>query len=78
MKVSRNELVKIRVHLLEQMDIFLKNNVNEETVVNIWFTYGLEDGYDNDILLEYASDEELWDDCISAFRKCCIIEGILK
>ena len=71
-------MVKIRVHLLKQMDIFLKDNVNEETVVNIWFAYGLEDGYDNDILLEYASDEELWNDCISAFRKCCIIEGILK
>lgn len=71
-------MVKIRVHLLGQMDIFLKNNVNEETVVNIWFAYGLEDGYDNDILTEYAKDDELWNDCILAFRKCCIIEGILK
>lgn len=78
MKVSREKLVEIRMYLLGQMDSFLKNNVSEDTVVAIWWTYGLEDGYDNDILKEYASDEELWNDCVSAFRKCCILEGILK
>lgn len=37
---------------------------------------GLEDGWDEEILTEYASTDGLWNDCINACRKCCEIEGI--
>lgn len=78
MKVSRNEMVRIRRNLLREMDDYLRSNVDENVVIDIWFAVGLEDGWDNDILTEYASDEDLWLSCVNAFKACCERENILK
>ena len=78
MKVSRNEMIRIRKNLLRQMDAFIRENISEDVVIDIWLACGLEDGWDEEILTEYASTDDLWNDCINAFRKCCEIEGILK
>lgn len=72
MKVSRNEMIRIRKNLLRQMDTF----ISEDIVIDVWLACGLEDGWDEEILTEYASTDGLWDDCINACRKCCEIEGI--
>ena len=77
MKVSRNEMIRTRKNLLRQMDTFIRENISEDVVIDVWFTYGLEDGWDEGILTEYASSDGLWNDCINACRKCCEIEGIL-
>lgn len=78
MEVSRNEMIETRKNLLKKMDTFLKENIREDVVMDLWFAYGLEDGWDDDILAEYANDDESWNDCVKIFRKCCKIEGILK
>lgn len=78
MKVSRKEMIRIRKNLLKEMDNYLRANVDENLVIDIWFAVGLEDGWDDDILTEYASDEDLWMSCVNAFRACCIKEKILK
>ena len=78
MKVSRNEMIRIRKNLLRQMDTFIRENISEDVVIDIWLACGLEDGWDEGILTEYASIDELWNDCINACYKCCEIEGILK
>nr|DAE79751.1 MAG TPA: hypothetical protein [Caudoviricetes sp.] len=77
MKVSRNEMIRIRKNLLRQMDTFLRENVIEDVVIDVWLSCCLEDGWDEEILTEYASTEGLWHDCVNACRKCCEIEGIL-
>ena len=77
MKVSRNEMIRIRKNLLRQMDTFIRENISEDVVIDVWLACGLEDGWDEEILTEYASTDELWNDCINAFRKCCEIEGII-
>lgn len=43
MKVSRNEMIRIRKNLLRQMDAFLRENVNEDVVIDVWLSCGLED-----------------------------------
>lgn len=78
MEVLRKEMIRIRMYLLRQMDTFIRENIREDVVIDLWFAYGLEDGWDEDILVEYASDDKLWNDCINVFCKCCKIEGILK
>lgn len=78
MKVSRNEMIRIRKNLLKQMDEYLRSNVDESVVEYIWLAVGLEDGWDENILTEYAEDDELWLDCVNAFKACCEREGIIK
>ena len=77
MEVSRNEMIRTRKNLLRQMDTFIRENISEDVVIDVWFACGLEDGWDNEILTEYASIDALWNDCINACRECCEIEGIL-
>lgn len=77
-KVSRNEKIRIRKNLLREMDDYLRSNVDEFTVEHTWFSVGLEDGWDENILTEYAEDDELWLDCVNAFKWCCECEGIIK
>lgn len=77
MEVSRNEMIETRKNLLKKMDAFLKENIREDVVMDLWFAYGLEDGWDDDILAQYANDDESWNDCVKIFRKCCEIEKIL-
>ena len=78
MKVSRNETIRIRKNLLREMDDYLRSNVNESTVEYIQFAVGLEDGWDENILTEYAEDDELRLDCVKAFKSCYECEGIIK
>ena len=77
MKVSRNEMIRVRKNLLKQMDTFIRENIDEDVVIDVWLACGLEDGWDDDILTKYANDDDSWNDCIKIFRKCCEVEGIL-
>ena len=77
MIVSRKEMVRIRKNLLRQMDVFIRENISEDIVIDVWFTCGLEDGWDERILTQYANNDDAWNDCINACRRCCKIEGIL-
>lgn len=77
MEVSRNEMIETRKNLLKKMDTFLKENIREDVVIDLWLAYGLEDGWDDDILAQYANDDESWNDCVKIFRKCCEIERFL-
>ena len=71
MKVSRGEIIRTRKILLKSMDAFVRENIDEDIVIDVWLACGLEDGWDDDILTEYASDDDSWNDCINAFQKCC-------
>lgn len=77
MTVTREELTTIRMYLLQEMDKYIFNNISEENAEH-WYAEGLEDGYDDDILREYAESEEMWNNCITVFAKCCKLEGFLK
>lgn len=77
MKVSKDEMIETRKNLLKQMDIFIRENIDEDVIIDVWFACGLEDGWDEEILTEYASDKESWDNCVNTFIECCKIEGIL-
>ena len=46
MKVSRNEMIRVRKNLLRQMDTFVRENISEDVVIDIWLACGLEDGWD--------------------------------
>lgn len=35
MKVSRNEMIRIRKNLLRQMDTFIRENISEDVVIDV-------------------------------------------
>lgn len=36
MEVSRNEMIETRKNLLKKMDVFLKENIREDVVMDLW------------------------------------------
>lgn len=77
MTVTREELMMIRMYLLQQMDKYIFENISEENA-EYWYENGLEDGWDDKTLREYAESEETWNDCVTAFVECCKLEGFVK
>lgn len=77
MEFSRDEIIEIKKYYLRRMNSFIRKYISEDIVIDVWFTCGLEDGWDERILTQYANDDDAWNDCINACRRCCKIEGIL-
>lgn len=72
--MTREELVQTRIKFLKDMDRYVKNVIgDDEITVYVWFACGLPDGYDETDLLEIASDDDLWTDCVECFARCCKI-----
>lgn len=69
MTVTHEEFVKIRMDILRDMDAYIKA-IGDEIITERWQTSGLEDGWDEDILKEYAEDNDLWMQCIYCFKAC--------
>lgn len=58
-----------RMDRILKMDKWLYENVGDDVYTDIWLCYGLEDGGSEDleILREYAENDDLWLNCLSAF-----------
>ena len=72
MTVTREEMVRTRMELLVQMDSYARDNFDEDIVIDVWLATGLEDGWDDNILRDYAEDDDLWTDCCKTFNICRI------
>ena len=77
MKVTRKEIVEHRIYLLKEMDKFIKNKVDDESIIGGWLTFGVPDGAAEIDHREIAEDDELWLDVAKEFNRCCILAKIL-
>lgn len=59
--------IERRVSQLRAMDDFVRS-CNDEELIFVWLTYGVPDGWDESDLIEIASDEEMFTDCVKAFK----------
>lgn len=78
MKATRKEIVNHRIYLVREMDKFVKNRIDDESIIDCWLMYGVPDGADEIDYREIAEDDELWLDVVKEFNKCCTLAGILK
>lgn len=72
MKITREELVAMRVDFLRQFDEYVRDKIgDDEITIDIWFALGVPDGATEIDLIEIAKDDEAWVDCVKCFAKCC-------
>lgn len=67
-----------RVDFLCQFDNYVRDVIGEETIIDYWLTFGLQDGWDEDDLFDIAEDDDLWVDAVKAFDHCCKLYNELK
>lgn len=70
MIVMTKTLEDCRVELMKQMDTYIIDIIGDDEITEMWQVIGLPDGWDDDILMEIAIDDELWLDVVDAFAKC--------
>lgn len=70
-------IIEARIKIMREMDIYARENFEEDTFYGIWLVDGVPDESDDDTLFEIASIEICWKNIVEAFGRCCKVEGII-
>jgi len=68
MIITKEEMVKIKVDLLKQMNTFIIN-LGDETILKTWLMCGIPDQPDEEDFLFFANDKEEWNDICNLFGR---------
>lgn len=66
--MTKSEFLTLRANLLGGMNDYIRNVIGDDIITEYWNIHGVEDGVDEDILLEYAEDDE-------TFTRICYVFG---
>ena len=66
--MTKSEFLTLRANLLGGMNDYIRNVIGDDIITEYWNIHGVEDGSDEDILLEYAEDDE-------TFTRICYVFG---
>lgn len=61
-----NEIKQLRMNIMGGMNAYVLE-LGDEDILDFWFTYGLPDEVTEEMLAEYAEDEEIWINVVHAF-----------
>lgn len=61
-----NEIKQLRMNIMGGMNAYVLE-LGDEDILDFWFTYGLPDEVTEEMLAEYAEDEEIWMNVVHAF-----------
>lgn len=75
--IRQTDITKCRMEFLKQFDYHVRYIIGDDDITDHWLTLGLPDGYDETDLKEIALDDELWLDCVNAFKSCCNMAGVI-
>jgi len=67
--MTNKEKVQLRANIMGGMNEYILNTVEDEMLLEQWFEMGLPDEITEDMLMDYAEDEELFADVVYAFAK---------
>lgn len=71
MKMTKAELYTLRMNILGGMDDYIRNVIDSPTTTEYWNIHGIENDIDEDVLLDYARDDEVFP------QICCLFGNIV-
>ena len=69
-----NEIKQLRMNLMGGMNAYVLETIDDEDILDYWWTYGLPDEVTEEMLADYAEDNNLWLDVVHAFAKVLRME----
>lgn len=63
-----NEIKQLRMNIMGGMNAYVLE-LRDEDLLDYWFTYGLPDEVTEEMLAEYAEDDDIWLGVVQAFAK---------
>lgn len=64
-----NEIKQLRMNIMGGMNAYVLETIDDEDILDYWWTYGLPDEVTEEMLADYAEDDDLWLDVVHAFAK---------
>lgn len=64
--MTKNELKILRMNIMGGMNAYV-HELGDEDLLDYWYWYGLPDEVTEEMLAEYAEDEEIWINVVHAF-----------
>lgn len=68
---TRENIERIRQIMLVNMDAIVRCDIDDENIIESWLMGGLPDGWDNNDLIDIASDNDMFKDVVECFTRCC-------
>ena len=65
--MTKSEFLTLRANLLGGMDDYIRNVIGDDNITETWNQYGVEDGADEDILLNYAENDKIFEQVCYTF-----------
>ena len=65
----KEELTR-RARLLEDMDVFIRDNIGDDDITEMWLMYGLPDDCSDECIIEIAKDSDCFTDIVKCFSRC--------
>ena len=77
MTISREELIKMRVDFVKDMNSFIKRK-GDENLWSIWIAEGVPDCANDEDFLFFAEDDEEWSDLCGLFGRLVGCKALIK
>jgi len=61
---------QLRANILGGMDCYIREYIDEKSIIEYWNIYGVPDNCDEDDLMEFAFDLKDFNEIVEAFNKC--------
>ena len=58
--MTKSEFLTLRMNLLGGMNDYILNVIGDDEITEQWFTYGIPDECDEDMLMKIAEDDKQW------------------
>lgn len=68
----REELTR-RARILFDMDAFIRDNIGDDNITEMWLMCGLPDGSSNEDVIECAKDNDSFCDIVKCFARCVAV-----
>jgi hypothetical protein len=76
--LKMNKIRKLKAKFAHEMDIFIRENIDDEDLIEIWLTEGVPDGADEDYLYDLLECPGVWDNICKYFGYLCAAFGLLN
>lgn len=68
---------ELKAQFAHEMDVFVRKNIDDEDLFDIWLREGVPDGADEDYLYDLLECPGVWENICQCFGYICIEAGFL-
>ena len=72
-----NELRKLKAKFAHEMDIFIREHIDDEDLFELWLMEGVPDGADEDYLYDLLECPGNWENICQCFGEICKTAGFI-